>query len=553
MMIKLGTRYDSTGILPLSDQLTVPIVKSALQTLKDPEQRLLNEFFWFWPCFGTSKDDLALKALRDKKYQAAIEVWCNTTGEKTGIAIHNLAVFYHLGAIDNEIRRSAARTPSRAEDKQLWTSAFKYWKALMERSDFWDSLAQRIREIDDPRLKIETAHRIWSSLPNAISGINVRLAIAAAEAGDFEEAGEQRRYVYNSGFANDSVNKEMLRGLAPLRDEIDRLCERTEAEAVASPKTGDITFRKFLVAKSNLLQTFNFLIGVGNPVCDAVHDRIAEAGRVCLVAYVRETKDWENARLLFEECLALAEGQALRRGLEEDLEIIAGNISSGRSSPSSPPRNQSSQGSASPAQSTQTAQSAPARPVVKSTKWSKGKVVGVAVASLVLLLLTIKACNDGPSSSEQMSQPSPSISSPQVSASTPESIPDAGNTPTPSQPNTDAGSTTESQNLKMQIDEDQVMLTNLEADIRRSRSVLDDTDITLASDKAALERMKTNQNIGLDVDVDEYERIRHRYNSAVNLYNAQVNEYNGKLAQHRQLLASTNAKIDRYNSLRRSR
>ena len=552
MMIELGAVHPSEGIFPLPDEASIHAVKSALQSLKDPEQRLLHEFFWFWPCMGPSKNDPAIQTLREKKYQTAVNLWTNTKGQGSGIAIHNLAVYYHMGALDSVIKRSKARTAASIEDQHLWVSSYRYWKALSEHSDFWDSLCRRIRDINDPRLKIDTAQRIWSSLPNAILRINAHLAIEAAENGDFEQSGKQRRLMYTSAFGEDCAKKEVLRGLGPLRDEVERLCDSAEAEARSNPRAAVAVVRKFLTEKARLLQTFNYLVGVGDPICDAVHDRVAEAGRVCLVAYVNETNDWTTAHLLFEECLALAEGKALRSQLEEDLEIIAGNIAAGRQSQSAPSTNASTPGASNKTASTSTPAPQSVRSPAKRTTWITQKVVGALAVGIILLFALVKGHEDSPPPSAHSSQTSRSMSYPQSMVPGAEPTPATG-TARSTQSYPPLGGSPESQKLKAQIEADRLTLNYLEAQLNQSRSTLHDLETRLRLDKATLTRMKRDHNLGLEVDVDEYERIRRRYNNNVEVYNVQVNEYNKHLAKYKQLLASANAKIDRYNSLGRSR
>jgi hypothetical protein len=550
MMIKLGALHPSDGIFPLPEQVSVSAVKSALQTLKDPEQRLLHEFFWFWPCGASSKDDLAIQALKEHNYQLAVNVWANSKGQGTGIAIHNLAVFYHLRVLDAVIQRSHSALASTAQDQQSWVNAYRYWKALEDRSDFWDSLTRRIRDINDPRLKIETAQQIWSSLPNAVLSINAHLAIAAAEKGDFEEAGKHRRLMSSSAFGSEYAKKELTRCLGPLRDEIERLCENAETEARGNPRTAVVVVRRFLADKARFLQTFNYLLGVGDPICDAVHDRVAEAGRACLVAYVNETDDWSTAQLLFEECLALAEGKALRSKLEEDLEIIARNIGAGRRS----------QSGASPSTATQatgtephsTAVSQPARPPVARKKWSKRQVVGAFAVGIVIFFAAVKGCDQPPPAPDDSFRSSPTASYPQPTPQQSESLPATGTSAEPLSPQYSTDNS-DAESLKAEIETDRATLTTLESQVNQVRFALDSLKSQLASDKETLDRMEREQNDGSDVDVDQYETIRQRYNSNVDEYNVQVSLYNSKLSEYKQFLASTNAKIDRYNSLLRSR
>jgi len=541
MVIKLGAAHSPEGIFPLPEQVSILTIKSALQALKIPEQRLLHEFFWFWPCTGPSKDDLALHALRQKKYEAAVELWTKSQEQGNGIAVHNLAIYYHVRALDSVIQQSKARTDGRVENHYLWSKAFQYWKSLLERPCFWDSLVRRTHEINDPRLTTETVHRIWFSLPNALLGINAHLAIAAAEKADFEEAGRQRRLMYASGFGDEDAKKETVRALAPLQEEVERLCETAEAEARSNPKTANVVVRKFLASKSKLLHTFNYLLGVGDPVCDAVHDRIAEAGRACLIAYVNETGDWETARLISQECLAICEGKALRSTLEEDLEIIARNLPAGRQPQPSVPLRASTQ---------------------RRGSTATGKSVRVLHAALIVLFAfvglaalydaVVEKRDSVPSSEPSSRQALPSSpSNPKAPES--ESVPVQRIAPTSTPSNDFLGGSSESEALKAQIESDKRLLNSMEGELEQSRAMLKDLEAQLESDKATMERIEGDQSLGLQVDVDQYERVRRHHNNTVKLYNAQVDEYNDRLSEYKQLLASTNAKIDRYNSLGRSR
>lgn len=584
MTIKLGAVHQSEGICPLPEQLSVPAIKSALQMLKDPEQRLLHEFFWFWPSGAASKDDLAIQALKERKYQSAVNLWTNAKGQGSGVAIHNLAVFYHLAALDAAFQPSKSKTSAAIQDQQSvdgdtwdkmtvderflflegilpsedsWANAYRYWKTLSDRSDFWDSLTRRIREINDPRLKIETAQRIWSSLPDALLAINADLAVSAAEKEDFEEAGKQLRLMYASDFGIDRAKKATLRPLAPLRDEVIRLCENAEREARANPKQGTAVLRKLFADKAKLLQAFNYLVGAGDPMRDAVHDRVAEAGRVCLVAYVNETEDWDAAQPLFEECLALSEGPALRSRLEEDLEIIVGNIAARNQRQATATAKVSSRSSVTT--STKPAAFRAGRAVAAVSRWSKGKILLLSFLVLVIGVAAITGYfNDNPSTNTSSEPSGPTSTSSPVLPETPAVIPSTPQPPAargvPDSPNYEiSGDDTEAQELKTQIETGRATLDTLENEIDQANSTLKSDETQISSDRQTLDRMQRNQSLGVEVDVDTYERIRRRYNDGVDGFNTEVGVYNSKLAEYKQLLAATNAQISRYNSLRRPR
>jgi len=93
------------------------------------------------------------------------------------------------------------------------------------------------------------------------------------------------------------------------------------------------------------------------------------------------------------------------------------------------------------------------------------------------------------------------------------------------------------------------MLDALESELKVAGSNVDEYNSLLNVDKSSLDRMKRDNNAGLEVDEDLYESTRQRFNTNVTIYNQYLDEYHTKLAQYKQLLATTNEKIDRYNSL----
>ena len=51
-------------------------IRDALSRMKEPEHRLIDEFFWFWPEeFGASKDDAAIQAMLSGDEKGAYQLW----------------------------------------------------------------------------------------------------------------------------------------------------------------------------------------------------------------------------------------------------------------------------------------------------------------------------------------------------------------------------------------------------------------------------------------------------------------------------------------------
>jgi hypothetical protein len=116
MIQRLGVETgDCAGPFPLKQLPTIENIKEARRRLNDPELRIVDEFFWFWPTRhgedqgqlwepNKSSDDPAIQALRRNDIPLAERIWKERQQSGAdGIATHNLAVLSHLQALDSEL------------------------------------------------------------------------------------------------------------------------------------------------------------------------------------------------------------------------------------------------------------------------------------------------------------------------------------------------------------------------------------------------------------------------------------------------------------------
>jgi hypothetical protein len=91
----------SKAAFPLAPPPSAEQIRQALARMKEPEHRLVDEFFWYWPeKFGSSKDDNAIQALLAGDAQKAIDIWVEREDSGSFVAQHNLAIMYHMFAVD---------------------------------------------------------------------------------------------------------------------------------------------------------------------------------------------------------------------------------------------------------------------------------------------------------------------------------------------------------------------------------------------------------------------------------------------------------------------
>lgn len=156
--------------LPLDETPDFYTIHNALERLRDPERRFIDEFFWFWPhALGDGRGDEALAVLRERNLEGAVEIWtdyANTYSEEN-VSVHNLAVLSHTLALDLE-NKSLAAPLSDAQLKKLeiyWKQTYKRWKMLLSHEGFWSRLVAHVKDFGDPRLDSSTVDEMRRMLP----------------------------------------------------------------------------------------------------------------------------------------------------------------------------------------------------------------------------------------------------------------------------------------------------------------------------------------------------------------------------------------------------
>jgi hypothetical protein len=185
-------------------------IRDAVKNLKDPEKRLIDEFFWFWPEeFGQSQSDPAIQALSKGDSETALKIWSAKEEHPTDgvVATHNLALVFHIAALDweNYSVKNEVEEDRREKIADYWKGAFNRWERLATDETFWEKVTARIRQLNEPNLPMGFARRMRETLPEALDKINAELALAFAESGKIELARLHTRLVQNALWLNSRI------------------------------------------------------------------------------------------------------------------------------------------------------------------------------------------------------------------------------------------------------------------------------------------------------------------------------------------------------------
>jgi hypothetical protein len=310
---------------PDADQL-----RSAMQRLHDPEVRLVDEFFWFWPHeLGNANGDAALTALEQGNDQHAAEIWSLIEAQNSvsSVSMHNLAVMAQLRVLDLEQTLQAGEMDPKeaAARADMWRAAFRRWKVLLDNEAFWSRLTARIHALDDPRLTTGTSRRMRESLPLALLSINAQLAIRAAQAGNEADAKRQLAVARDSGFDQRIVGEALHRVVEPLRERIKTMCQLTAREVSADAQHADATTRRLFEHSCPVLATIDYLLPAGDPVRDGAHDEVALQALEAQIPFGRETQDWKTSLELLGQALKIAASPSAVSRIDENLRIVRDN------------------------------------------------------------------------------------------------------------------------------------------------------------------------------------------------------------------------------------
>lgn len=334
LMKRLGRdRNGFGGPLSLDGEIDSEVIGKAKQRLEDPEMRLVDEFFWFWPIqMGNGKNDEALKAL-ENNIDGASEIWheYENGGGHSNVSTHNFAILSHVNALDWEYE-GGKRDLTEDEIYQCetcWKEAYKRWKTLMKSDRFWLRLKSRILDLKDPRLTVDTANQIRESLPLVLLAINARLAVRKAEKGNLEEAGRQRKIMAKSGFDKEHRIKALRLAVDPVRKRIKMLCKHAEEEVASDAECGYDVAKRLIEQVKKPLEIVEAVFNEDKLTLGVTYDEVASQGFGCIIKYGNSTDNWKETLEVLKLLLPIARGNSILDKIKQNIETVERNLVSG--------------------------------------------------------------------------------------------------------------------------------------------------------------------------------------------------------------------------------
>ena len=314
--------------VPAGEQL-----RESAQLLKDTLDRLLHEVFWFWPsCYPEDGTDEAMTALLAGDADAAFLHWHNEAAAGQIVAVHNLAIFHHLVAL--EIER--AGSPIEQETLEWWRAAISQWQQVRDSDEFWDRLGRRVTLLADARVPSELPALIRATLPAAWCGIHASLAIARAKKAQWHETSAHvafARQVHNDpGRAERALEAAVFQVVQGLE-----LVVRDNVRRVSSDGSLGLSLTAALLAEAaDELELIETVCGRESEVYREVSTRVVDAALEGIISYQRSTLDSCGVLPWLTHLTTLAATPEVRRRLEDTADILHSNAIGEKLPPADP-------------------------------------------------------------------------------------------------------------------------------------------------------------------------------------------------------------------------
>lgn len=301
------------------------IRESALR-LQTPERRIVDEFFWFWPMkWGDGKQDPALLALakgdKSKTYNIWTKLLTSDRSEKNTISKHNLAIMFHLTALENELLNLKASLSNESLSKidQHWRMSFKLWEELTENETFWSLISTRIRILDDPQLTTGFTRRMRATFPEALDKINGLLALQYMEDNRFDLASRHIVYMKETHQGFDNIPKTLAMITQPLQTRIrDAVFQATQI-ADKEPRMSAQAAKELFMAVSKPLKIIKGFLSPNDHDRITLCDIVAESGLACADAHFRIEHNFEQCLEILKESQKFAESKETRNKISDDI------------------------------------------------------------------------------------------------------------------------------------------------------------------------------------------------------------------------------------------
>jgi hypothetical protein len=331
-----GGTPSTKAAFPLAPPPTIEQTREALARMKEPEHRLVDEFFWYWPeKFGDSKSDPAMQALLAGDGQKALDIWVEREQEDSIAAVHNLAIMFHMFAVDwtNHHVEFVVDGERNEKIKSYWRDSFERWEILADSDKLWDIVKDRVRSLEDDALTTGFVRRMRRFLPQALDRVNAEAALKLAEQGQMDWAKFHVGLMKKSNQGLDDIDSTAELVLEPTRKRLDQRLQSAQTKSKDNPALGPHLASDLMNAAAPLMGIYDLFHGKDAHQRNDLFDGVAQTVANLLVAYQKNSGDNQTFVKLLKQALHFASGTQIRERLMKNIAIGESNVAAAQLEP----------------------------------------------------------------------------------------------------------------------------------------------------------------------------------------------------------------------------
>jgi len=314
----------SLSVAPTPDE-----IRSALARMKEPEHRIVDEFFWYWPEeFGASNADPAIQKMLAGDTESAVRLWRDREKGGSHVAQHNMAIMYHMFAVD-WTNYHVSYDIDRKLDGQIkgyWRKSFERWEALIDRDEIWEILKARIRSFEDEALTTGFVRRMLKQLPSALDRVNAEAALRMAEQGRLDWARFHVEFMNETHQGLDDVESTSEMVLEPTKIRVNQYLASFVLQSDKTPAMGAELALQLLDYCRPMMGLFDLFHGATAHQRNDLFDKVAETVLQMVVSHQRSTGDNKTFVTLLQNALEFASGTHVRERIINNITIGEGNL-----------------------------------------------------------------------------------------------------------------------------------------------------------------------------------------------------------------------------------
>ena len=334
---------EELGVKQQEDKRSFPLVtparadqiQEAMTRIRDPQSRVVDEFFWFWPINEDGSDAAFKSFMRGDSDDAFVHWTQGAAVSKSSISAHNLAVMFQLTAMDwTNYQLAEDVSPERAEKiKIYWDNAHSKWRELSQGDNYWSRFKSRVASMNEPMLTTGFVRRLIQTVQISLASIHAEYAIKFLNCKKRKIAAEHSAMLKSVCQTKEQQDYVISRTLNPNRNKIKQAIEHLQDKVKASPSEGDQIVIGSLTIIKEQKAYYSLLLGDDDAQSNELLDQACITLLRSLDFWVNHTKEAEKYLNILSDIEPLATGHEVLNRIESDKKWANNVISEKRLSP----------------------------------------------------------------------------------------------------------------------------------------------------------------------------------------------------------------------------